>query len=134
MKTIVWQSPVPSTAFLRGVRVDLRPNRQVALVFEFEDDDGRRSSEAVFSEVAHYRTTCLPALTADMIRDAYDRVVDLGDSQELRATKAAMEANGRAPNVRHFRICFDDGPCFDFMATSFHSRIVDAADSRDPVN
>jgi hypothetical protein len=77
------------------------------------------SGELVFSEVVHYRTTYMPALRADVIREAYDRVVDVGTSPELLEVVAAMEANRRTTEVRHYRVCFDDGPCFDFIAAAF---------------
>jgi hypothetical protein len=120
MSNIIWQSPVPSSGFLRGVSVQLRPRREIALAFEFEDaNEEMHSGELVFSEVVHYRTTYMPALRADVIREAYDRVVDVGTSPELLEVVAAMEANRRTTEVRHYRVCFDDGPCFDFIAAAF---------------
>jgi hypothetical protein len=124
MSNPLWESPVPSSGFLRGVSVQLRPRREIALTFEFEDaNEEMHSGELVFSEVVHYRTTYMAALRADAIREAYDRVVDVGASPELHEVAAAMQANRRSAEVRHYRVCFDDGPCFDFIAASFESRI-----------
>jgi hypothetical protein len=119
MSSIIWRSPVPSSGFLRGPRVELRPGREIAIKFEFEDGEQTRSVELVFRGVVHYRTTYLPALEANMIRDAYDRVLDMGNSPELEKIASAMRANQRRSDVRHFRLCFDDGPAFDFIASSF---------------
>lgn len=124
MITIIWKSPAPSSGFLRGVNVQLRPRREIALSFEFEDaDEEMRSGELVFSDVVHYRTTYMAGLRAEAIREAYDQVVDVGDSPELLDVLEAMRANGRSAEVRHYRVCFDDGPCFDFIAGAFEPRI-----------
>lgn len=82
-----------------------------------------RDGELVFKDVVHYRTTYMAALRADFIREAYDRVVDVGTSPELLDVTAAMQANGRIAKIKHYRVCFDDGPCFDFIAAGFEPRI-----------
>lgn len=124
MNNIIWQSPSPSSSFLSGVSVQLRLRREIALAFEFEGEDEEiHRGELVFSNVVHYRTTYLSALQADIIRESYDKVVDVGVSPELLEVVSAMQANGRSADVRHYRICFDDGPCFDFIASAFEPRI-----------
>jgi hypothetical protein len=125
MSHIIWRSPSPSSGYYRGPTVELRPKREIAITFEFADaDDKMRRGELIFRNVVHYRTTYLWALTADMIHDAYDRVVDMGRTRELAEIKSAMRANQRQDDVRHFRLCFDDGPAFDFIAASFEANIV----------
>jgi len=120
MSNIVWQSPAPSSGFLRGVNLHTRPQREIALSFEFEDaDEEMRKAELSFKDVVHYRTTYLAALRAEVIDEAYDRLVDLSESTELREVIAATQANGKGTDYRHYRVCFDDGPCFDFMCRSF---------------
>ena len=120
MSNIVWQSPVPSSGFLRGVDLQTRPQREIVLGFEFEDaDEEMRTAELSFKNVVHYRTTYLAALRADTINQAYDRLVDVSESTELREVIAVTEANGKGSNYRHYRVCFDDGPCFDFICRSF---------------
>ena len=120
MSKIAWQSPSPSSGFLRGVTLHLRPQREIVLSFEFEDvHEEMRAAELSFKDVVHYRTTYLAALRADVIREAYDCLVDLSESSELQEVIAATEANGKGTDYRHYRVCFDDGPCFDFICRSF---------------
>jgi uncharacterized protein YndB with AHSA1/START domain len=117
---IVWQSPVPSSGFLRGVNLQIRPRREIALTFEFEDDNEEmHSAELSFNDVVHYRTTYLAALRAELIHQAYDRLVELPESHELLEVMEAAKANGKGQDYRHYRVCFDDGPCFDFICQSF---------------
>lgn len=124
MSTVIWKSPVPSSGYLRGVDVQLRPGREIALLFEFEGaNEDVRSGELVFSGVVHSRTTYLAGLRAGVVREAYDQVVDVGDSPELLDLLEAMRRNDRFAEVRHYRVCFDDGPCFDFIAAAFEARI-----------
>ena len=125
MNSILWQSPKPSSGFLKGTSVQLRPKREIAITFEFEGEDEEvYSGELIFSEVVHYRTTFLAALSAEVIQEAYDRVVDVGNSRELQEIVFAIHANGRQADVRHYRVCFDDGPAFDFVASSFSATIA----------
>jgi hypothetical protein len=133
MSNVVWRSPVPSSGYLRGVSVQERPKREVVLTFEFEHRDGKmRKGELHFRDVVHYRTTYLWALRADVIRDAYDQVVDMGNSGELGEVTSVMRANRRDAQVRHFRACFDDGPAFDFIASSFEAHVFElGADNRE---
>ncbi len=120
MSTIVWQSPVPSSGFTRGTSLQIRPRREIAVVFEFEDDNGdSRNAELIFKDVVHYRTTYLIALRASQIDQAYDRLVELSDSPELKEVMEAARENRIGSTYRHYRVCFDDGPCFDFICSSF---------------
>jgi hypothetical protein len=77
------------------------------------------NGELLFRDVVHYRTTFLAALGADVIKEAYDRVVDVGNSRELQEIVSTIRSNGRQADVHHYRVCFDDGPAFDFVASSF---------------
>lgn len=120
MITTVWKSPVPSTAYLRGVDVQFGLGREIALIYEFEGAGGTvRKGGISFLDVVSYRTTYLYALRAEAFQQAYDKVVDMGTSPELRDLFEVLRANGRSTEVRHNRICFDDGPCFDFFAGAF---------------
>lgn len=120
MIATVWKSPVPSTAYLREVDVQIGLGREIALVFQFEGADGTlREGRISFKDVVLHRTTYLYAIRAEVIEQAYDRLVDMGSSPELRDLFDVLRANGRSTEVRHFQICFDDGPCFDLFARAF---------------
>ena len=120
MITTVWKSPVPSTAYLTGVDVQIGIGREIALIFEFEGAGGTvRKGGISFQDVVSHRTTYLHAIRAEVFEQAYDQVVDMGSSPELRDLFDVLRANGRCTEVRHYQICFDDGPCFDFFARAF---------------
>ena len=73
-----------------------------------------------FLDVVAFKCTYLPALTAELIHSAYDRVVEIAPSPwliEVRATTRA-DATGQ---LRHLRVCFDDGPCYDFICLAFET-------------
>ncbi|MDR4308181.1 hypothetical protein IHQ68_16295 [Chelatococcus sambhunathii] len=123
MSEIVWRFPAPSSGF-GGVTVHFHPRREITLTFEFEDVNGTmRSGELSFKDVVHYRTTYLYALRPEMIEQAYDCVVDVGKSSDLNDMIAAMQAGGRPADIRHYQVCFDDGPFFEFFAASFEACI-----------
>jgi len=66
-----------------------------------------------------FMCTYLSSLTPEMTRSAYGKLVDLGRT-ELR-TKIA--AGSQKKDIRHLMICFDDGPCYEVVCTSFsHSK------------
>ena len=65
-----------------------------------------------FQRVEAYRCTYLTALTAEMIRTAYGQLVDLGHTAWL--TELLGDHSSPIENIRHFMICFDDGPCYEF--------------------
>lgn len=125
MSKVVWNSPSPSSSYLRGVDVQVRPRRELALLFEFENESGKlQKGELIFSGVVSYRSTFLYAIRAAAFREAYDRVVDMGVTEYLHDTMDAMQMNGRLFDVIHYMVCFDDGPCFDVIAESFRYNTI----------
>jgi hypothetical protein len=115
--TELWKMPSPSSG-LEGVAFKEMPRRTCVLSFQYENRDGGFAAcELRFHDVAALRCTYLPALTADMIRSAYDKLVEIRNSAWLR------EANSIRPDepklLRHLRICFDDGPCYEFLCVEF---------------
>jgi len=118
-----------SSGFLKGVAFKELPRRTCVLSFQYEDPDGGFATcELRFHDVAALRCTYLPALSADMIRSAYDKLVDIRSSAWL------SEANSIRPDeqesLRHLRICFDDGPCCEFLCRGFDI-VGDVADRPD---
>ena len=119
--TELWKLPTPSSG-LEGVAFKELPRRTGVLSFQYEDPDGGFATcELRFHDVAALKCTYLPALSADMIRSAYDKLVEIQNSPWL------IEANSNRPDEpksrRHLRICFDDGPCYEFLCAEFE--IVD---------
>jgi hypothetical protein len=119
MNDTLWQPPVPSSGFFRGPHLELRASRTIVLTFQFEDaDDKIRTGELSFANVIHYRVTFLPALRVEMIEQSYDKLIELKRSTDLSEVTRFVR-DQPAGMYHHFRICFDDGPCFDFICASF---------------
>ncbi len=123
-KKTLWKTPAPSSGFLEGVSFKVLPKRVCVLSFQYENADAQpRSCEIRFSEVAAFKCTYLISLTKEMVESSYDELIDYGGSQWLDEAKAEaklMAIPGRSsPDLKHFRICFDDGPCYEFLCAKF---------------
>lgn len=113
MNKLVWETPVPSSSFLRGVQLEIKPARTISLSFEYESESGQlERDEVLFEGVVEYAVTYLNALRVDQIKDAYDRLLEVQDRQDLVDVKAACNANDRKLDLHLYEICFDDGPCY----------------------
>lgn len=117
---ILWTLPVPSSGRTNGPDLGVEPGRTHTLTFECENYEGSIcASELRFSDVKAFRCWYLHALTAEMIETSYDRLVDLGDTEWLREVKEEAATYAEGGNLRHLRICFDDGPCYEFACVDF---------------
>jgi len=121
--TELWHTPSPSSGFLEGVALQILPHRVCVLSFRYEGANaGWEKGELRFLEVAAYKCTYMGALTVEMVESAYDRLVDMGSTQWLLEAITAQAARGGSAPLRHLRICFDDGPCYEFICTGFESQ------------
>jgi len=75
-----------------------------------------------FFDVVALKCTYMSGLTVEMIESAYDRLVDMGSTPWLIETAAAHAARGGSVPLRHLRICFDDGPCYELICPGFEAR------------
>ena len=113
---VLWETPVPSTAFLQGIVQVVRPGRMLALTFAYEAENGTIiSSELQFHGVAAFKCTFLPALEGNMINGSYDQLVDPGNTPYLLESIATARRRQMDDRLKHLRITFDDGPCFDVI-------------------
>jgi hypothetical protein len=111
--------------------VDLH-GRETELRFSFEDDSvgssGNIEIALIFEGVEVFKCTHLTSLTLAMIENAYCALVDVGRSEWLEEVRAdhvtATEGmlDYRKPDLRHFMICFDDGPCYEFICETVSLR------------
>ncbi len=117
----LWTLPVPSTALLgSGPVFEIRPKRDLAIRFAYEaSDDSRRTEALVLHGVEAFKCTYYRARDAFM-REAYDRLIDRGQSAWLQEVGANLERNGgEARGLVHLMINFDDGPCYEAVCRSF---------------
>ena len=115
----LWQLPVPSTALLDGGPVfEKRPRREIALRMSYETDAGVEVVALVFERVEAFKVTYDRA-RGDWMLEAYDRLVDLGQTSWLGELSANLKQHGTdATGLAHLIINFDDGPCYEVICRS----------------
>jgi hypothetical protein len=120
MKTIVWQLPVSSTAFLEPDPVfEIGIRRTITIRFSFEEEDDVRRIELAFAGVEAFKCTHLSALDGTML-EAYDLLVDRGQTDWLTSVQTATAHHGfKTEPLRHLMIMFDDGPCYEIICSAF---------------
>jgi len=90
--------------------------------FYEDDDDNVVSLKMLFDGVEAFKCTYYMACTLNMSSMAYDRVVDLGPTEWLTQIQSQLvESQEDATGLRHLMICFDDGPCYEFICRSFRA-------------
>jgi hypothetical protein len=85
----------------------------ISLVVLRDDVDVVEHHDFSFEGTEPFTGTYLTSVTTEMIRSAYGKLVDLGQT-ELRTQIASKKKE-----LRHLMICFDDGPCYEVVCTSF---------------
>lgn len=122
MNQIIYTLPVPSTALLHGGTFEKLPRRACALTCDYEDDDGKVVTlKLIFEDLAAFKCTYEGACTPDMIRTAYDKVVDVGSSEWLSAVREQLVSYraGNLEELKHLMIYLDDGPGYEFICRTF---------------
>ncbi len=95
--------------------------RKCSLSYEYESETNGSvvSEKLTFDDVESFRCTYYVACDVEMIQ-AYDRVLNLGRSKWLEQLKNNLDANKwNSSGLKHLRIFFDDGPCYEFICRSF---------------
>ena len=117
----LYELPVPSTALLSGVSLQILPKRTVALMCDYEDEsDEIISLKLVFEGVEAFKCTYYKACKEELIKAAYDKVVDIGASDWFtEITERLSGAVIDVPALQHLVIYFDDGPCYEFICREF---------------
>lgn len=118
---ILWKMPFPSSGLFSGPTLVEHAGRLLGLKFSGEDKEYEiREYELQFANVCAFKCTYLPALTSDLIASSYDRLVELGNTDWLlQAQNSANRAPSLTAPSKHLRICFDDGPCYEFLCSAF---------------
>ena len=89
------------------------------------DETSNYSAVLEFDGVEAYKCTYYMAIDVSLIEAAYDKVVDLGETQWLAHVRGNLERSkwedrrwGRA-RLRHLAVMFDDGPAWEFICRTF---------------
>ena len=121
MSEIIWQTLMSSTAFLNSSKFSILPKRKCLLEYSYEDEEGASTifEKLIFDGVESFKCTHYKACSLEMIK-AYCKIVDVGESDWLIEIKQNLsQAKVKAENLKHLRIYFDDGPCYEFICKSF---------------
>ena len=118
MPKILWSLPVPSTGLLKNPEFKVLPRKTAAIGFHYEsDDDGHAiEGELIFKQILSFR--CTYSLRAPAL-DAYDSLIDCGATQWLAEWRDCI-----GPEYKHLMITFDDGPCYEFLCSSWDYSVV----------
>ncbi len=72
-----------------------------------------------FSRVRWHEFTALPNCSADQIRNAYFKLVDLGSTQRLKSFLASDSSSRKAyGSLSHYRVFLDETGCHEILAES----------------
>lgn len=121
MAETIWKMSVPSTALLEDAKFSQLPKRKCSLEYSYEgeEDFSIIFEKLIFDGVESFKCTYYRACSIEMI-EAYDKVVDVGNSVWLAEIKQnLLRAEANATKLKHLRIYFDDGPCYEFICRSF---------------
>jgi hypothetical protein len=121
--TLPWELPVPSTSFVSGP--ELKDGRTSVLSWAYEGDsefvkppqDGMVHQALTFEGVVAFRCTFNLFCGSDIINIAYNKLVDLGETEWLISLKGASQRHhiGASESLKHVAIFFDEGPCYEFI-------------------
>ena len=121
MVSAVYTIPVPSTAFFKGAEFSMLLGRKCSLKYSYEgvNEYSVIFEELVFDGVESFKCTYFKACSLEM-HYAYDKVLNVDLTQYLNeVVNSLSQSNADSKNLKHLRIYFDDGPCYEFICRSF---------------
>lgn len=128
MNTNLWSAPVPLTAIMQGPFFEVLAQRRCEIRFSVEGEDGSAEWLTLgFEGVEAFKCTYLTSLGSvdrDLRKQAYGTVISIESSRWLTEVQQSYTEYCRAARVvpnelRHLMICFDDGPCYEFICSKF---------------
>lgn len=85
---------------------------------EFEEEGGPVRNTLLFEGVEAFKCTYLTSCSAEMFNVAYGKLAGIEGSRWLDEMKNTGGPSC-ASELRHLMICFDDGPCYEFVCTGY---------------
>ncbi len=113
--------PVTSTALLSDAKFTMHSQRKCSLEYSYESekDFSVVFEQIIFDGVESFKCTYYKSCSIEMI-EAYDKVLKVENSTWLEEIiRNLSNAQADARNLKHLRIYFDDGPCYEFVCQSF---------------
>jgi hypothetical protein len=105
-----------------------RIGRVVAVSLSYEGEGRVEHVTLLFEGVEAFKCTYLSASDPSML-EAYDCVIDCGQTDWLVATRQRLSERGVNTDIRHLMIFFDDGPCYEMLCRSFHFDVREEANT-----
>jgi hypothetical protein len=118
MNEVLWTLPVPASALTRAPAFLSLGRRSFKLVCNIEADDGEKKISLLFEGVEAFKCTYISSCTPEMINIAYGKLVRLEGTPWLDQI-ASLHSTEIGLNLKHLMICFDDGPCYEFICLRF---------------
>ncbi len=126
MNTKIWSLPRASV-ITQGPLYTVRMHRQCEISFAAERVDGSAERFTLrFDGVEAFKATYLNSLGSidtQWLKEAYCTVISVPSewlSRVERAYTDYLRAAHRLPQkLQHLVICFDDGPCYEFVCVRF---------------
>src|SRR5262249_5123005 len=126
MSQVLWRLVTAPTALFGDPQFSALSERRCELSFNYEGDsvENMTSVSLLFEGVEAFRCTHLSSCSAEMFRQPYGQLIDLEKTGWLKEvvplyTKHRNAYGKPVKDLRHLMICFDDGPCYEFICTSF---------------
>ena len=129
MNKIIFTLPIASTALWKSPEFQKRLGRDCALVCNYDDEETRATTilTLVFENVEAYKTTYFKACNLEIVRNAYDRIIDCGITIWLKEIQNNLALNGsEGLNLSHLAIYFDDGPAYEFICKNFRVEKIES--------
>lgn len=116
--TELYNLPLPITG-MESPCLEILPQKSCRLACHFEHPGFHLTLD--FTGVHAFRCTYYTAIEPEMLHAAFGKVIDLGTTNWLKDVVTNL-ANARTGNagVRHLAVCFDDGPLYEFICSSFN--------------
>ncbi|SPE54238.1 hypothetical protein SBV1_1780003 [Verrucomicrobia bacterium] len=128
MNRTLWKMPVPATGLIRGPDFKELAGRKCEIAFSIEAEDGSEKWLSLgFEGVEVFKATYLTSLGSvdpELQRQAYGAIISVEESSWLAGVKKSYlgycaTARLTPKELQHLMICFDDGPCYEFICVSF---------------
>lgn len=117
MKTVL-ELPKPATSISYGPTFHQELGRSCTLCMEY--DDGKKSVVLVFEGVEAFKCAYQAAVDVSLVNAAYNKLVDLGETEWLQKTCSNLEAAlSDASGLQHLAVFFDDDSAYEFVCRGF---------------
>ncbi len=118
IKTL-YDIPFSSGLLLSSPLLNTLPGRQYSLDCDYENEENGDTIRIkfLFTDVVAFKCTYKQAVDIFLIKNAYEKLVELEQSQWKSEVLGRLSKEQE--EYKHFAICFDDGPSYEFICKSY---------------